>query len=131
MKTALKPQRTTGSRGQIFISDQAIAAVVRGALGEVSGIFGLSAPTHEGGVLGVLSKTGRQHSDIHISSDEGGALHVRLHLVIEYGRKLDEVARQAIEMVRKRVRSLAGVEVANIEVEIKSLHHDKKPKPAA
>lgn len=131
MNTALKLQRTTGTRGQIYISDQAIAAVVRGALGEVNGIYGLTPPSHEGGMLGVLSKSGRQHSDIHISSDEGGALHVRLNLVIDYGLKLDEVARQSIEMVRNRVRTLAGVEVAKIEVEIKGLHHAKRPRTAA
>jgi len=127
MNSATKLQQTTSSpRGEIFISDQAIAAVVRGALGEVPGIYGLT-PLAESGVLGVFSKAAREHSDLNISSDESGALHVKLHLIIEYGLKLDNVAKGAIDTVRERVRQLAGVEVANVEVEIKGLHHPKKP----
>lgn len=131
MNMATKIEQTTSSpRGEIFISDQAIAAVVRGALGELSGIYGLT-PLSESGVLGVFSKTGREHSDLHITSDEAGALHVKLHLIIEYGLKLDDVAKDAIDTVRDRVRQLAGVEVANVEVEIKGLHRDKQPPQAA
>lgn len=124
---ATKLEQTTSSpRGEIFISDQAIAAVVRGALGEVQGIYGLT-PLSENGVLGVFSKAAREHSDLHIASDEEGALNVKLHLIIEYGLKLDTVAKAAIATVRERVRQLAGVEVANVEVEIKGLHQPKKP----
>ena len=126
MNTAIKPHQTTAVRGEIFISDQAIAAVVRGALGEVKGVYGLVPLNQEGKVLGVLAKTTREHSDLYITSDEDGALHVKLHLIIEYGLKLDEVAREAIETVCDRVRTLAGVEVANIEVKIKGLHHPQK-----
>lgn len=126
MNTAIKPQQAVNALGEIFISDQAIAAVVRGALGEVKGIYGLTPLNHEGKVLGVLAKAAREHSDLHITSDEAGALHVKLHLIIEYGLKLDEVARQAIETVGDRVRTLAGVEVANIDVEIKGIHHSQK-----
>lgn len=116
------------ARGEIFISDQAIAALVRGALNEVAGIHGLSP--HEG-VRGVFSKAGREHTDIHIASDEGGALRIKLHLVVQYGLKLDDVAKQAIAMVKRRVQALAGVEVAHIDVEIKGLYHPRKPNPTA
>jgi len=111
------------ARGQIFISDQAISAVVRGALGEVKGIHGLAPLSNEGGVLGVFAKGGREQSDLNITSDEGGALRVKLSLILEYGLKLNEVAHEAMDTVRDRVRTLAGVEVAEIEVEIKGLYH--------
>jgi uncharacterized alkaline shock family protein YloU len=124
----MKTQATVSSpRGEIFISDQAIAAVVRGALNEVSGIHGLAPVQQDSGVLGVFSKASREHSDINITSNEDGSLHITLNLVINYGTKLDEVAREAMNTVRDRVRTLAGVEVANIDVEIKGLHYDKKP----
>jgi uncharacterized alkaline shock family protein YloU len=124
----MKTQATVSSpRGEIFISDQAIAAVVRGALNEVSGIYGVTPLQQDGGVLGVFSKAGREHSDINITSNEDGSLHITLNLVINYGVKLDAVAREAMDTVRDRVRTLAGVEVANIDVEIKGLHYAKKP----
>lgn len=116
------------ARGEIFISDQAIAALVRGALQEVSGIHGLESGD---GVRGVLSKAGREHSDIHISSDEAGALRIKLHLIVQYGLKLDEVAKRAIAMVTRRVQALAGVRIAHIEVEIKGLHHLHKASSGA
>lgn len=129
MNTATKTQSSV--RGEIFISDQAIAAVVRGALGEVRGIHGLAPLAHEGGVLGALSKATRERSGLQITSDENGALRVKLSLILAYGLKLDEVAKEAIETVRDRVRTLAGVEVANVEVEIKGLHHPRHPQLSA
>jgi len=132
MTTTTKTQASvTNPRGEIFISDQAIAAVVRGALNEVDGIHGLVPLQSESGMLGMFSKSGRDHSDLLITSNEDGSLHIKLHLVIKYGHKLDDLARSAMKVVRERVRTLAGVQVADIDVEIKGLHYAKKPHLAA
>jgi len=123
MNTATLPH-AKGTRGQIFISDQAISAVVRGALGEVKGLHNLPPLNNEGGVLGVFTKGVReQQSEFHIESDEDGALRIKLSLILEYGFKLDDLAHEAMDTVRDRVYTLAGVEVAEIEVSVKGLYH--------
>jgi len=116
-------QHANGTRGQIFISDQAISAVVRGALSEVKGIHGLPPLNNEGGVLGVFAKGMREQSEFNVESGEDGALRVKLLLILEYGLKLDTLAREAMDTVRDRVHTLAGVEVAEIEVSVKGLYH--------
>lgn len=124
---ATTSQKISGQRGEILVSEAAIAAVVRGALGEVEGVHGVEPLAQEGGVLSAWSKATREHSDITITSQEDGSLHVKLRLIVSYGVKLDDVAKSAIRTVRERVLELAGVEIGQFEVEIKGLRHPSPP----
>lgn len=124
-------RRARSELGEVFISDRAVAAIVIGALQEVPGIRAPHRPG-ESGVLGALSMSkskskAAKGSDVVITGDEGGRLRVKLALVAEYGLKLDELARQAIALVRQRLWSLAGVEAASVEVEIKGLALPSQP----
>jgi len=110
------------------VSEAAIAAVGRGALGEVEGVYGVEPIAQEGGgVFSAWSKATREHSDITINSQEDGSLHVKLRLIVAYGVKLDDVAKNTIHTVRERVLELAGVEIGQFEVEIKGLRHPNLP----
>jgi uncharacterized alkaline shock family protein YloU len=116
-------EEVRGELGQLFISERALEMIVYGALLEVEGLY---APDRvkSSGLLDSISKV-HQGDGIEIlkvaapeGEEEGKRLKIKLSLVAEYGVPIHEVAEQAIQTVRRKVKELAGLDVDEISVEI-------------
>jgi uncharacterized alkaline shock family protein YloU len=124
-----KLEEVRGELGQLFISERALEMIVYGALLEVEGLY---APDRvkSGGLLDSISRAhqgdGIQILKVSAPAGEEGVspaegekrLKVKLSLIAEYGIPIHEAAEQAIQMVRRKVKELAGLDVDEISVEI-------------
>lgn len=121
--------------GELFISDKALEMIAYGALLDVEGLY-TPDRVKGGGLLGSISKAyqgdGIQVLKVPVPKDgedsfprhEGAVeeseklLKIKLALIARYGTPIHQVAEQAIQKVRRKVKELAGLDVSEVEVEI-------------
>jgi uncharacterized alkaline shock family protein YloU len=110
MSKALHVARTT-ELGTISVTNGAVAHIVGEALAESYGVVG--TPGRKFPRLG----RAKGASGVEIKARADG-LEILLHVVVEYGLKLSEVAAVAQERVRYEVERMTGLRVASVEVRI-------------
>ena len=96
-------------RGRLTISRDAVAGIVGETALACYGVVGLTAPSR---VRRMLRREG-----IAIEGD-AGALRIELHVVVEHGLNLAEVAATVRSQVSYEVERLTGLTVASVEVVI-------------
>jgi uncharacterized alkaline shock family protein YloU len=98
--------------GQITISSEAIAQIVAETALECYGVVGM-----KGSLRGQLARArGRPHG-IEIGR-AGGEVTIDLHVVVEYGLNLAEVASSVRNRVAYEVERLTGLQVGEVEVHV-------------
>ena len=98
--------------GRITISSEAIAQIVAETAVECYGVVGL-----KGSLRGRLARARGRPSGIEIGR-EGGEVTIDLHVVVEYGLNLAEVASTIRNRVGYEVSRLTGLPVRAVEVHI-------------
>ena len=110
----------SSSLGSIRISSEAVAQIVGRVTAEAYGIVGM-AP-RSGGRVGKLLARDRLTQGIAVTRREGETgLHVAVHVVIEYGLNLAEVAAALRSRVAYEVERLTGLRVASVEVHVEDV----------
>ena len=104
--------------GRITISSDAIAHIVGETARECYGVVGMSA---RGPVGRLLAKRERITQGIEIARDDGGAVTIDLHVIVEYGLNLAEVASTVRNRVAYEVARLTGLPVRAVEVHIEDV----------
>jgi len=104
--------------GRITISSDAIAHIVGETARECYGVVGMAA---RGPVGKLLGKRERSTQGIQIARDgdgDGDGVTIDLHVVIEYGLNLAEVASTIRNRVSYEVGRLTGLPIRAVEVHI-------------
>lgn len=102
--------------GRITISSDAIAHIVGETARECYGVVGMAA---RGPVGKLLGKRERSTQGIQITRDaDGDGVTIDLHVVVEYGLNLAEVASTVCNRVSYEVGRLTGLPVRAVEVHI-------------
>jgi uncharacterized alkaline shock family protein YloU len=101
--------------GRITISSDAIAHIVGETARECYGVVGM-AP--RGPVGKLLGKRERLKQGIQIARDADSGVTIDLHVVVEYGLNLAEVASTVRNRVAYEVARLTGLPVRSVEVHI-------------
>lgn len=106
--------------GRVEVSPQAVASIARAALVECYGVVGL-APARRGAA--VLSRLGRPDplAGVEVRVVEGEIV-LTLHIVVEYGVRISEVARNAMRSVAFAVEKALGMPVREVNVNVDGLH---------
>jgi uncharacterized alkaline shock family protein YloU len=104
--------------GRITISGEAIAHIVGETARECYGVVGMAA---RGPVGRLLAKRERLTQGIDIARDENGGVGIELHVVVEYGLNLAEVASTVRNRVAYEVARLTGLPVRAVEVHIEDV----------
>ncbi len=99
--------------GTIAVSPDAVAQIVGDVAAESYGVVGTSA---RGRVARLLTRD-KLTQGIEVRSADGG-LAIELHVVVEYGLNLAEVAGIVRERVKYEVERLTGLAVATVDVHI-------------
>lgn len=107
------------SLGTIRISSEVIAEIVGRAAAESYGIVGMAPRT--GGRVGKLLSRDRLTQGIGVAAAEGAGLKIDVHVVVEYGLNLAEVAATLRSRVAYEVGRLTGIEVGAVEVHIEDV----------
>jgi uncharacterized alkaline shock family protein YloU len=99
--------------GRITISSEAVAQIVGSAASESYGIVGMASRAR---VPKLLSRDRSTQGIVVRGSDEG--LRIDLHVVVEYGLNLAEVASAVRSRVAYEVERLTRLPVAAVEVHV-------------
>jgi uncharacterized alkaline shock family protein YloU len=110
MSKGLHVARRT-EHGTVSVTTDAIAQIVGEALAESYGVVGTPGRRFP------RLRRSKGTQGIEIRTREDG-LELLLHVVVEYGLKLTEVASVAQERVRYEVERMTGLRVASVEVRI-------------
>ena len=112
-------KRLQSDLGEVFVAAEVIEQLVEGAIGEQSELLPLNRATEDEGLLEALARAYKGRG-IEIKA-ENDQLKIRLQLVAHYGISIPKAAERLIALLRQRLRELAGLEVADIEIEIRGI----------
>jgi uncharacterized alkaline shock family protein YloU len=113
------PNRRQLPMGKIEVAPRAIATIAARAVSRSYGVVGMAPHTLREGVAQVL-----RHEDAHkgvevrIGNDD---IAIDLYVILEYGTRLAEVARNVQENVRYAVERALGLPVARVNVRVQGL----------
>ena len=108
-------QSLSSPLGRITIASDALAQIVAHVTAEAYGVVGMSARG-----LGRLLPGERRRRGIDIQRD-GDGVRIDLHVVVEYGLNLSEVASTLRNRVAYEVERLTGLRVTAVEVHIEKV----------
>jgi len=111
--------------GKIEVAPRAIATIAARAVGESYGVVGMAPHTLREGVAHVLhQRDAHRGVEVRIGND---AIAIDLYVILEYGTRIAEVARNVQEHVRYAVEQALGMPVAQVNVRVQGLRtHDKR-----
>jgi uncharacterized alkaline shock family protein YloU len=120
MRTVEAGHTLSSPLGRITISSDAIAHIVGETARECYGVVGMTArlPVGRGPVGKLLGRRERLTHGIQIGRDDAEGVTVDLHVVVEYGLNLAEVASTVRNRVAYEVGRLTGLPVRAVEVHI-------------
>jgi uncharacterized alkaline shock family protein YloU len=104
------------NQGSVAITGDAIAQIVGLTAAECYGVVG----TKPAGRLARLRVRDRTLRGIEVSGDERG-VSIALHVVVEHGLNLAEVAATVRNRVAYEVGRMTGLEIATVEVHIEAV----------
>ncbi len=99
--------------GRITIASDVVAQIVGHTVAECYGVVGTAAR----GRVGRLLTRDRLTQGVTVRQDDGRVA-IGVHVVVEYGLNLAEVAATVRSRVRYEVERLTGLKVASVEVHI-------------
>ena len=103
--------------GRVTIANGAVAQIVGHTAAECYGVVGMAG---RGGRVGRLLARDRLTQGIDVERADGGVA-IDLHVVVEYGLNLAEVAATLRSRVAYEIERLTGLRVARVEVHIEDL----------
>ena len=119
MEAATQPI-SPSSLGKITISSDVVATIVAQTAQEAYGVVGMAG---RGRVRRLLTRD-RARQVIDVGRTDDGVT-IDLHVVVEYGLNLAEVASTIRNRVRYEVERLTGLHVAAVEVHIEDVRRSK------
>ena len=119
--------RSAGSLGTIDISPDAIAMVAGIAAMECYGVVGMASRSVQDGIAELLHSRDNLTKGIEVSADRDDVT-ISLYVIVEYGTRIKEVARNVVERVRYTVQSQMGLAVSQVNVIVQGIRTGVKTK---
>jgi uncharacterized alkaline shock family protein YloU len=105
--------------GKIEVAPRAIATIAARAVGHSYGVVGMAPHTLREGVAQVLRQEDAHRGvEVHVGDDE---IAIDLYVILEYGTRISEVARNIQENVRYAVERALGTPIARVNVRVQGL----------
>ena len=106
----------------ITIADDAVAIIAGKAASEVPGICSMSGG-FAGGITEVLSGKKNLAKGIKVES-EGKNVKIDVHIIVEYGTRIPDVAFEIQNRVKKNVETMTGLKVTEVNVHVQGINTD-------
>lgn len=106
--------------GRIEVSSRVIATIAEEAALQCYGVVGL-ASRHRGGIYTQLPPAARQSGGVAVQV-EGDHVTLELYVIIEYGTRISEVARNVMSTVKFAVEQALGIPVEQVHVYVQGIH---------
>jgi len=105
--------------GKIEVAPRAIATIAAQAVGQSYGVVGMVPHSFRQGVAQVLHQNDAHRGvEVRIGDQE---IEIDLYVIMEYGTRISEVARNVQEQVRYAVERALGMPVARVNVRVQGL----------
>ena len=105
--------------GRIEVSPRAIASLASEAVLRCYGVVGMAAGTVRDGIAEIL-QVDNCHRGVDIQLSDGQVV-IDLYVVIEYGLRISEVARNVMESVKFAVEKALSMPVAEVNVHVQGV----------
>jgi uncharacterized alkaline shock family protein YloU len=113
------PNRRQLPAGKIEVAPRAIATIAARAVGQSYGIVGMAPHTLREGVAHVLhQRDAHKGVEVRIAGDE---IEIDLYVIMVYGTRIAEVARNVQDNVRYAVERALGMPIARVNVRVQGL----------
>jgi len=113
--------------GTINISPNTIAMVAGIATMHCFGVIGMASRNLQDGISDLLTGKDNLTKGIEvIINDEDEQVDLDLYIIVEYGLRIQEVARNVIENVRYAIENQLGLNKLKINVIVQSVRSNKK-----
>lgn len=108
--------------GTVKISDDVVSIISGLAATEIKGVVGMS-----GGIAGGIAELlGRKNQSKGVKVTIGeNEVNIDLHVVMEYGVKIPDVAWEIQEKVKKAVETMTGLNVVEVNIHVQGVTMDK------
>lgn len=108
--------------GTVKISDDVVSIISGIAATEVKGVAGMS-----GGIAGGIAELlGRKNQSKGVKVTIGEKeVNIDLHVIMEYGVKIPDVAWEIQEKVKKAVETMTGLNVVEVNIHVQGVTMDK------
>lgn len=113
--------QSNASPGRVEVSPQIIAVVAEEAALQCYGIVGLASRRRQGIWTRLLPAT-RERGGVAVRVDDGERVILDLYVIIEYGTRIVEVARNVMSNVKFAVEQALGVPVEQVNVNVQGIH---------
>lgn len=114
-----QPNRRQLPAGKIEVAPRAIATIAAQTVGRSYGVVGMAAHTLREGVAQVLRQQDA-HKGVEVRI-RGGQLSIDLYIIVAYGTRIAEVARNVQESVRYAVERALGMPVTHVHVRVQGV----------
>lgn len=102
------------SLGKIEVATEAIATIAGSAVSECYGVIGMASRKLTDGIAELLGKESLSKG-IEVRFNENN-LEIDLYIIVIYGVKISEVARNVIEKVGYQVNKITGLDITSVNV---------------
>jgi uncharacterized alkaline shock family protein YloU len=121
-QTVMPPNRRQLPTGKIEVAPRAIASIVARAAAQSYGVVGMAPHTFRAGVARVLhQRDAHRGVDVRVGDD---TIEIDLYVIVEYGTRIGEVARNVQDNVRYAVERALDMPVARVNVRIQGLKNE-------
>ena len=118
------PSHTKNQYGTIIIENEVIARIAGLAAMDCYGIVGMAARSVKDGLVRLLKiESLTRGVDLNISEN---ALHIRLHIIVEYGTNIPAIANSLSDTVKYKVEEYVGINVEKIEIFVDGIRVDRE-----
>jgi uncharacterized alkaline shock family protein YloU len=108
----------TTSLGGIHISPNAVATIAYHAVLESYGVVGLAPKNLAGGIVKSITREPSRGVTVDYDGDE---INIEVHIIVEYGTRINSVAQSVANTVRFHVEKSLGLKVNKIDVHVAGL----------
>ena len=108
----------TTSLGGIHISPNAVATIAYHAVLESYGVVGLAPKNLADGIVRSITREPSRGVTVQYNGED---IDIEVHIIIEYGTRINSVARSVANTVRFHVEKALGLRVNNIDVHVAGL----------
>ncbi len=112
--------------GQVKISDEVVGIIAGLAASEVEGVTSMS-----GGLTGNITEIFGKKSlskgvKVEVGEEESA---IDLHVIVDYGVKIPDVAWKIQENVKKAIETMTGLKVVEVNIHVQGVNIPKTEKP--
>ena len=108
----------TTSLGGIHVSPNAVAAIAYHATLESYGVVGLAPKNLADGIVSTITREPSRGISVRYIEDE---IHIDVHVIVEYGTRINAVADSVAKTVRFHVEKALGLKVNTVNVHVAGL----------